>query len=70
MKPTRTCHWPPRLDVTLCATLPRARQTPARMRDRRAVHPRLRAVAQARWPGRIVRPRFFDLPCCARPPAA
>ena len=62
MKPTRTCHWPPRLDVTLCAPLRRSRRVAACVRNRRAAHPRVRAVAHARWTGRVARQRIFDHP--------
>jgi len=66
MKPTRTCHWPPRLDVTLSAPVRLVRRTRIPVRHVHAIHPLLRAVARARWGGRLARQRRFEKPAPPR----
>jgi hypothetical protein len=61
MKPTRICNWPPRLDLILPPDL-RHRVRPWRARRAvRGMHPALRGVAHARWPGRLALQRRFEL---------
>jgi hypothetical protein len=57
VKPTRTCDWPPRLDVTLRPSLrgrPRAR---SRVLRPGSLHPLMLTVARRRWEGRPARQR-------------
>jgi hypothetical protein len=61
MKPTRTCNWPPRLDVVLRAGLRTMHPPRRRARAGRPVDPRLRRVAGSRWPGRPAKQRRFEL---------
>jgi hypothetical protein len=60
MKPTRTCNWPPRLDVALRPDLRGHRPPPRERRPARALHPALRLVLQLRWPGRRALQRRFE----------
>jgi len=60
MKPTRSCNWPPRLDVTLPPDL-RGYQPPTRSpRPGRGLHPVMREVGLARFRGRPARQRRFE----------
>lgn len=61
MKPTRTCNWPPRLDVTLPPDLRGYRPPRRQPRALPGLHPAMRCVAHARWPGRLARQRRFEV---------
>jgi hypothetical protein len=60
MKPTRTCNWPPRLDVVLRADIHASGPRQRASRAWRAIHPCLRGVARARWAGRPAKQRRFE----------
>jgi hypothetical protein len=62
MKPTRTCNWPPRLDVTLRHPPRRCGSLRGRTRRPQDIHPHLRLVARARWAGRPAKQRRFEKP--------
>lgn len=60
MKPTRICNWPPRLDVVVRTGVRAALPRRGTSRAWRTIHPCLRAVARARWPGRPAKQRRFE----------
>jgi hypothetical protein len=68
MKPTRTCNWPPRLDLILPPDLHGHARPMRERRATRLLHPALVVVARARWGGRKGGQRRFDAP--ARPAQA
>jgi hypothetical protein len=57
VKPTRTCDWPPRLDVTLRPSLRTWRRARTRVQRPGHLHPLMAAVGRRRWPGRPARQR-------------
>jgi hypothetical protein len=68
MKPTRICNWPPRLDVAVRHPPHPSRPGRRHVRPARDLHPLLRAIARARWSGRLARQRRFEQDVPARPP--
>jgi hypothetical protein len=81
VKPTRTCHWPPRLDQTVRASIrtpgadvrrttrlhPAAGRTAVAARPPVGAHPVMRALARARQDGRIAHPRRYEPASTPRP---
>ncbi|HEY1328761.1 MAG TPA: hypothetical protein VGI14_17615 [Casimicrobiaceae bacterium] len=60
MKPTRICNWPPRLDVSLRASLLACRHLRRHATRPGRLHAVMHAVARRRWPGRVARQRRFE----------